>query len=349
MALDIQKVSVGNVLCENASIQYSNGIYSCTLTENLCAGYHEVIIIVKDYGRAKIEMAANQNIFIKPEFSNNFNENPPPSFSKTGGAILKFSSADNNFCSGSLNYAYVQDEDTGENFGRVQEVSFLNSAAEDSSSQVQEIELQLPVINKINSNLHIVFADDLKFKFTFCTAPVISNIDNSLSMDAGQGFLTLQGTFPNQPKASFIKLDENTMTIISWTDDTIVLSSSIDLLPSKSYLLGIFFDGVCKGFPDNYPPTPISINLFYSNFYPTNPSVLGGQIFEIHGKGFTSKLESIKIKDDSNSVCKILTASNEKITCQMPKSTKSFYKITTEGSQNYDGQVVPNFKDPPPI
>ena len=116
-----------------------------------------------------------------------------------------------------------------------------------------------------------------------------------------------------------------------------MLTKSGAILTCTEYEFEIYFGGACPGYARGHGPSLLEMNLSYTNVYPSNPSTLGGEIFEIHGTGFTDSLEAISVKDTNGNVCEVLSGSADLITCQMPANARAVYsKYSTSIMQIFE-------------
>lgn len=234
------------------------------------------------------------------------------SISPAGGAILTFTGS--NLCKGSLQYVTIRDR----NSDFSQSVTELQAASGSRKKRdtVAQVQIQIPAItveDPSNLDLYVDFGDSTEFDLNLCdetTAPKITEIVNSLTQDANNGNLIIRGEFAATQSNSWVKIDEIDLQVDSWSETEIIVSSAENLTQDE-YELTIYFDneGNCAGYARYYTPGKINVNLKYTNIYPSNPSFLGGETYEIHGSGFTSNLEEISIRDFNGYTCDVLSAS----------------------------------------
>lgn len=338
---DIQSMHASDFECSNLS--KSGPVFTCTLPAGICSGPHDFKVNMVGFGHAYIPDGL-KTIFVPQNFDQT---TITTSVSAAGGAVLTFTGP--NLCTGSLQHAVVKDHNNTDFNMPVRELSQGNNGNRKRRS-VSEIQIQLPEIitgddsDNSNMDLYIDFGDSLEYDFNLCTAaqsPEITSIVNALTQDANNGNLEINGNFAATPGNSWVKLDEIDLVIDSWSNSRIVVSSNVDL-SNEEYELSIYFDndGNCAGYARFYTPGTINVNLKYTNFFPSNPSVLGGETFEIHGTGFTSNIDKISVRDYNGNTCDVLTSSPSVLTCKMPCNAKTFYSIDTSGDQ---GAGVPQF------
>ena len=335
----IESVKLGDYVC--SGLVENVGTFTCKVSQEMCAGHHLIKILIQDFGHALLNDDEFAKIPVTITHGTNLNK-----FSPAGGAILSF--ADNKFCSGSLSHGVIKDRASSndETYGIVKEIAFDDTT--------KEITLQIPSLSfndpaTGSMDLYIDFGSNSEFDFTLCPdneRPTISAVTNNLGIQTGKGQLLLSGSnLGSNQGNSFIRFGQDIMQIQKWSDSEIIAITTINHTPEEQDL-EIYFGNQCNGHAESYEPFQITVNLSYSNIYPANPSVLGGEIYEIHGNGFPANLDHtrINIKDYNGNNCQIKSSDHNLITCQMEKNLGAFHTFDTTGEQKFEGNVQPNFK-----